>query len=458
MARHPWKLVPALVLASACSFSPDGASDGPDAGGCVPGCSAATDQVVTCGADGQPVVEDCPLGCLETTVGPACASTLVPSNVDTASLTFALSQVGAELPLSAGVRVSVDTDTGTVWVSSLAQQITIRSGEGISNNIGFQRVSPTLSVLAVTHLRVPEGAIFEAFGSRALVVLATDGVELAGRVRADGGLCDVNSRRAGCGGAGGGKGGNEGGTPATGCAPGGMGSSDAGATGGGGGGMATPGGKGGDARALGATGGAAGLAGACGDERSIPLVGGGGGGGGGDLRPTLLGGVGGGGGGGLQITSFGSFTLAGSAVVTAVGARGTGPGAFGAGAGGAGAGGAILLEAATVVVGGGARASTAGGGGGGRVPGNDGEDGRTDGMPALGGSGIGIDMADGLGGNGAIDSIGALDGTGNEAGDMPGTGGGGGGLGRIRINTVKGDVARGAGFVGRYSAGHVGRR
>ncbi|HVV87066.1 MAG TPA: hypothetical protein VHE35_28700 [Kofleriaceae bacterium] len=456
--KRPWS--PAvwfgwLAAVGACGFSPDGgrAPDAVDAAvdaPCVPGCNPAGDEAITCDG-GHETATPCAYGCIDDPGAPVCARTLVPSNVDPATLTkFSLADVQGGIPFTAGTRFAIDTDSGTIWeFPPIGQAMTIRTGEGLSNNIGFQQVSATMSVLGVLELRVVAGSTLEIYGTRGLVILAKLDAIIDGRVRADGGLCDSVAKRLGCNGAGGGWGAGELTDDATGCAPGGNGQDGTFSTGGGGGGMATAGANGGTSD-ISFGGVAASDLSACAGETLVPLAGGGGGG-------SSPGAVGGGGGGALQITAYGTMRVSATGVVTAVGSGGEGTTSFDDGGGGGGAGGAILLEGESLDVGAGTISVAGGGGGGGRFPGNDGQSGRTDGQPALGGLGDGPGMVDGLGGNGAIDSVAALPGRSNATGNLDGTGGGGGGLGRIRVNSVRGDTARGSKFVGRYTAGRTTR-
>lgn len=445
----------ASAMAPGCGFNPEGggptdaAIDAP----CVPRCSAAGDEAITC-PGGSPQRTPCPYGCIDDSATPVCASTLVPSNVDPDLLqTFSLEEVQGGIPFERGARIAIDTDLGAIYkFPGNGPLVGVRPAlMGISNGIGFERVNAGLSVLALLELRVVEGSTLEVYGTRALVIVTRLDAIIDGTVRADAGLCDSVSKRRGCNGAGGGRGGGELGADATGCAPGGSGVTGPTDTGGAGGGMATVGGDGGTSGTV-AGGRAVTDLIQCGGETLVPLLGGGGGG-------RAFGGIGGGGGGGLQITSYGTLRVSATGVVTALGNGGQGsPIVANNGGGGGGAGGGILLEGATVDVGRGVISVAGGGGGGGRTPGRDGQAGRTDGMAALGGLGDGPSMSDGLGGNGAIDSIGALAGRGAAAGDLDGTGGGGGGLGRIRVNSVRGDTVRGPAFTGRFSAGRTTRR
>ncbi len=455
--RRPAQAWVILALAG-CGFSPSGATTGAtDAvvdAPCAAGCSAAGDEAITCDPDGHPVRLACPYGCIDQPGTPVCARTLIPANVDPDTLTtFQLDQAVGGIPSEAGFRIAIDTDKGAIYKYSAGGVLVanIRSEvQGILNNIGFERVSPSLSVLGVLELRIVAGSTLDIYGTRGLVIMSRLDAIIDGTVRVDAGACDSAVRRSSCNGAGGGRGGGELGINATGCAPGGPGTNGMLDTGGAGGGMATSGGNGGTSGT--APGGtiAADLS-TCAPESLVPLGGGGGGG-------HALGGNGGGGGGALQITSYGTLRLSSTAVVTAVGAGGQGTLFANGGGGGAGAGGALLLEAPTVEVLGAAVSTAGGGGGGGRVTGANGEAGRADGMPALGGVGDGSTSTDGLGGNGAINSVAALPGASNLAGMLDGTGGGGGGLGRIRINNLRGDAVDGARFVGRFSAGRTIRK
>jgi hypothetical protein len=449
-------LVGVLALGG-CGFHPDGGASGPaiDAAidaPCVPGCAPAGDEAITCDPSGATVRTPCPYGCIDDAAGPVCARTLVPANVDPALLSSPPEAYVGGIPFEATYRIAIDTDSGAIYkFPPVGPFVGVRPAvSGISNGIFYQQVSPTLAVLGVIELRVVAGSTMEVFGSRSLVVLSRLDAIIDGTVRADGGLCDGFTKRSSCAGAGGGRGGGElGGTSAGGCAPGGNGTQGQLDTGGAGGGMATAGGAGGTSG--GAAGGEPADLGQCVGETLVPLAGGGGGG-------KSQGAAGGGGGGGLQITAYGTLRVSAGAVVTAVGAGGQGTQIIANnGGGGGGAGGAILLEGATVDVGNGVISVAGGGGGGGRVIAADGQPGRADGQPATGGVGDGVGMTDGRGGDGAIDGAGGA-GTSNAAGTLDGTGGGGGGVGRIRVNSVRGDTPRGAAWTGRYSAGRTTRQ
>lgn len=209
--------------------------------------------------------------------------------------------------------------------------------------------------------------------------------------------------------------------------------------GGGGGGFGTAGGNGGsDSQTGSLAGGASNGAGSL-----VPLRGGcpgGGGGGAEDGGSEGAGGDGGGGGGALQIAAP-RITVEGEIYAPGGGGLGAqsgpnGPGCGDAGGGGGGSGGALLLEANTVQL----RTESivaAGGGGGGagcntgdEKPNRDGDLGLTDGAEGAGGTVF--DNA-GEGGDGAGSNGPAQHGDGSE---FAGSGGGGGGFGRIRINAA----------------------
>lgn len=189
--------------------------------------------------------------------------------------------------------------------------------------------------------------------------------------------------------------------------------------GGGGGGHGAAGGQGGGMGA-----GAGGIAN--GATTLDPLTGGSGGAGGGKQDGT--GGTGGGGGGAVQLTALDTILFVGNGGIIAAGGGG-GPGSGDDAGGGGGAGGSILLEAPRIELGTGRLSANGGGGGGGRQNTTAGSDGDFGNQQATGGAGTHVG-----GPGGAADKP-----TGDNGGVTPnftdGTGGGGGGVGRIYLRS-----------------------
>ena len=165
---------------------------------------------------------------------------------------------------------------------------------------------------------------------------------------------------------------------------------------------------------------------------------------------------GGGGAGALQITAAVSLDIAGEIRAGGGGGAGGDDGLDCNGGAGGGSGGAVLLEAPEVEISGVIWAAGGGGGSGGVAPGNDsrsgrrGEDASPGRNPAEGGEartkdGCGLDtITSGGGGYGAVGSLEAGNGGGGDFQSClleqhsAGDGGAGGGLGRVRINSLSG--------------------
>jgi hypothetical protein len=150
---------------------------------------------------------------------------------------------------------------------------------------------------------------------------------------------------------------------------------------------------------------------------------------------------GGGGGGAIQISSRGQITVTASGVIDAGGGGAT----FGKSGTGGGSGGAILLEARAVTI----EGRLAANGGAGTCFNFEGENGRTaygtDGL--LGAAGGNCTEANGIGDGGigaSKDNAPGDGGLGSSTTAVPIGGGGGGSVGRVRINTRTGTVAKGA--------------
>lgn len=359
-----------------------------------------------------PLGVDAPITAIDT--GPV-TTRIAPSNVEAPLLDLGTRDLVIE------TAASFDT---TACMASSAEARVLR-----------QRDGSEVCALLVRNARITEGGALRVFGQRALVVLASGDVEIAGTL-------DVSARGPERG-----PGGGLGGTPATpsgsGGAPG-IGGETNGIYadgGGGGGGLCSPGGRGG----RGGT--------ASGGNRldalpSVlePLLGGGGGGlGPGGRRPLPDGnaGLGGGGGGAVQITARGTLRVRGR-ILAGGGAGGGGQPDerfvnWGAGGGGGGGGG-ILLEATTLRIEDGASLLASGGSGGAGssmgVPVSSGTDGREALMPRPGGTGGGMYGASG-GASGAGATPAGADGAAN-TNDGANGGGGGGGAGCVVLRAVGG--------------------
>jgi hypothetical protein len=167
-----------------------------------------------------------------------------------------------------------------------------------------------------------------------------------------------------------------------------------------------------------------GMGGASYDDITLTVLRGGSGGG------AVAGGTsnGGGGGGAVQIVSQSSIHIAGGVAAGGAGGRGHSDNSCGGG----GAGGAILLEAPIITVGASGFLIAGGGGGGGLANGNAAVSTNLEAGSGLGGL---CDMNHRCGGQGAY-SAQTFGGSGQSFGSTAGCGGGG--VGRIRLNTLTG--------------------
>ncbi len=379
----------------------------------------------------------CQLGCNE--AENRCYQ-LDPSNAGPERLCVA----GADdIQVSGDQQLVLDTDGGTLDGQPLAAFQTAGQGAGL----------PELAVFSLDTLTVAAGGVLWIRGNRAPVLLACGDVQIDGTIDVS-----AENREPGPGGYGGGAGGyrDEGDAIAAenGAAPldseaGGGGSTEDESpyreSGGGGGGHGQPGGAGGAATSGDGAhaGGSAGEV--CGAAELVPLHGGAGGGGAGSYR---TGGDGGGGGGALQISAGGTLTIGNGAVIRAAGDGGgvSSVSNYGGGGGGGG-GGAILLEAAELLAHG-TLAANGGGGGGGRTDYHPWGRYCPQDTPTAGGLGP-AGTARASGGTECDASSGAPDaGGGGRGGSRAGapahgetgfdgraSGGGGGGVGRIRLNS-----------------------
>lgn len=358
--------------------------------------------LVRCDSDGiANAMQRCDLGCHATEL--RCAEP-VPSN----GLATYLAQARSQPDLVLGKSAVIDTDTGDVTVDGTLVRV--------ASDVAMQSGAPDIRVLIVGSLTTKAVTVV---GQKSLAIVS------GGDIAIDG-LFDVSAR---------------GNLPG----PGAFGDNDCkgksapivedthlqGSAGGGG--FGSPGGAGGSgdnsASGMGVQVGGAGGA-TSGNPALVPLRGGCSGGSGRYSKSP-----GGGGGGAMALVSRTRI---------AVGAAGTIAANGSAWLGGGGSGGGILLEAPIVEVD--ANGAVTANGGGGTGCGDQAEDGRTDGKPAQGGDAClepnrGY-VTDGRGGNGGAGNVEATDGApglSSPDGSPFGYGGnGGGGVGRIRINTVPG--------------------
>ncbi len=366
------------------------------------------------------------------------APVLVPSNgIDPAWF----AEVKVELAPTENVEINTDQGTVQSVGSSVPMSNVIYHQLGPADCGASWRVG--VGVFGFTSIHIPDGVTVRFTGTRAAALLATGPIKIDGLLDLRGGGCSDPR----CNGPGGFEGGYVRNPNRRGEGPGGgtegYGIGGAGdEAGGGGGGACGSGGKGGDAGATfpGGVGGSGYL-----KEALIPLCGGSGGGAGG-FGTTMgeSGQRGGGGGGAIQVVSQHSVTVASTSASSPSGIQVGGGGGqsdigvnFNDGGGGGGSGGAILIEAPSVsILSGAVLAANGGGGGGGfnnMLPTSSGESAKLSSVAAAGG--FGAQSSGGVGGAGQTsqgsDAIGPL---------MDGGGGGGGGVGRIRLNSLDGNV------------------
>lgn len=379
----------------------------PDAGCVSSGAACAGDAIVECLDGVLRVVEACPLGCAP--AGPACLR-LRPSNVP--------DDVGhergdADLVLGGppGTAYRFDTKNGRIRNETTGEELRNSNRGGVSAGIYFDeydtdaREDVKIGVWVMRSLRVEAGVEVYFVADNAAVVIAEETVIVDGLVSADaqtpygeGAAADRVTLGRGAGGADrqGGAGGSYGTQGAA----------------GGGDGAGTP-------------------AELYGNPELVPLWPGSPGSSGGGR-----GGSGGRGGGALQISAGRSIRVGATGRISVSGAGGDGGGRSSlnpttGGGGGGGSGGGLLLEAPEVVLDGRVAANGGGGGAGTGVgPGDPGQPGGPERVPAPGGVG----STPGGGGGAGSDAGGvAAEGLADSRG-----GGGGGGAGRIRINDADG--------------------
>jgi hypothetical protein len=484
-------------------------------------CTDSRVETVSC-ENGVPstVTTNCPLGCAAD--GRSCgamAASHVPSNLlETPGLAdWKLSPPGATpspaVEVGTGVRSTlffVNADTGEIRATSETTGPVVRpAGAGVQAGISFTVVpqegpkAPSLGVFVVKSLTVELGVILRSsiadlpaggLPPNALVIVAQDGIDIAGFVDVSGGrptVADIAARAAGeaamqtpgvkderadrKGFRNPGPGGYPGGVlGVSGFGPGGGGGAGSGYggpvngavvfgvnPGGGGGGHGAPGGNGG-AAFFGNAGGAGGLAN--GAPELVVLHGGSGGGAGGNdfnfansFQPLAAGdarirngGDGGGGGGAVQLTALGSagFRLRSTGGINASGAGGrhiANGFCCHVGAGGGGAGGAVLVEALRVDLEPGSFITVNGGGGAGAdqtagdtcCKGTDGLPGTAAPAPGGVGRGKGGDGGAGTAVSGQRGGTAQFTAAATAADTGRGSGGGGGGAaGRVRIHSA----------------------
>jgi len=438
MMRWFWVCGAVVALASACGkvdSGGDGTGDGdgdgvdhrdgggggqPDAIGpvddCEPGepiaCDGSELRVCNAAGDGEERVT-CGLRCDPD--GLVCEDIIDPSNG------FAALLDGAEdapaLVIDGGGTVffdsdyNVDEDAGTGDFEGTVVPVTVVPVAG---------PAPDVVVVPVASLRVAAGSVLSLQGPRAVVFVSWGDVRIQGELRSLAGRSEEVEEDCW-------------GRPS-----GGVGANND-ISGPGGGSFASAGGSGG---AVVGTSGAAGKAAGdlIGNLTLVPLRGG---------CPGGADGIGGAGigGGAVQISSRTLITVPG-----AIGASGGG----GCVSSGGGSGGAILLEAPAVTVGGGVYANGGSGGCGGF---SCGEAGSLSTTPAPGDDAC-ADGSGAYGGDGAAVGVDAT--SGDDVTNTPGAtdraGGGGGGLGRIRINTLDGTIMGASTFSPDPSLGQVAGR
>lgn len=387
-----------VVGLCACGF-PRPADVGGDGGGQSDSMSdhtCAPSQALRC--DGNSLVrcndggtgersEPCALGCNDTEVR---CNDVAPSN----GLDQFLEMTPGEVDFDLGTTASINTDDGTVQVDG--KPIVVRS------TAVAQISAPTLRVFIVHSLSAADVTIT---GSNALAIVSNGDLKFNGTFAA--------SAHAAIPGAGGFNDSTCRGRDGTGA--------EAGAiSGSGGGGFGSSGATGGSAintHGM-ARGGAGGLP--TGNLKLVPLRGGC------DAGMTFgSGSFFGAGGGAVQLVSRTKIVVPG--VIAANGSSYSG----------GGSGGGILLEAPVVEVPGNVVANGGAGAGGCLLP-QAGEDGRPDATPATGG--LPCDTNAGNGGNGAARNAGAGGGIDAQGVGLAFGGHGGGGVGRIRVNTVSGGL------------------
>jgi hypothetical protein len=369
--------------------------------------------LVRCNAEGTAEVQEtCALGCSSTTVR---CNDVNPSN----GIATQLDMAAAEPDLDLGATATVNTDDGTVLVDG--------NPVAVTSAVIFQDRGPAIRVFLVRSLTARD---VTSIGSNALAVVSTGDVKIGGVFSTSAFAALGMPSRPGPGRFNDGT--CQGGNPAAGS----VAFAGAGAGGGGFGGAGGPGGFATNANGT-ATGGAAGTT--TGNSTLVPLRGGCDSG---VLQNDLVGF----GGGAIQLVSRTRVTVNG--VVAANGSGGSG----------GGSGGGILLEA-PIVDGSGNIVTNGGAGAGGCLSPVPAENGRLDTKPATGGTGC-TNVASGSGGNGGAGNTTATGGASVSISrsDLAFGGHGGGGVGRIRVNTVSGGLHTTGLFSPNPSTGAIGIR
>lgn len=399
-----------LCAGLGCSYAPrvgdvSDPDDGPASTPCSTlssSCQGAT-TLLTCSAIGEaPLPTECPWGCLEP---PARCGRLSPSGGGATTTDLDALEGLGDVTLDAA---AVTGDNGMITNASSA-------------NFTHELRGPDSSIAVFRFRRLTITGDLRLRGTKSIVLIADEQITVNGIIDARGPCGDDDEApEPGPGGFAGGPT-----SQAAGLGPGGTagGASNAG---GGGGGNGGAGGRGGNA-----TTNAGGL---LGDDAISVLRGGGGGSAGGGGSGF---GRGGGGGGAIQLISNTAVVFGAGSGINAGGCGGDGDSGGGAdGGGGGGGGGTILIEApqisgtSTLAVNGGA------GGSGGLGAGDTGETGQLSRVAAIGQPG---GNGAGAGGDGAAAAV--LDGSpGISVAGLDG-GGGGGGIGRIRFNTLTGEIS-----------------
>jgi hypothetical protein len=457
-----WKLMPLALALMACGFPRPLDVKPADDGGALPGVDSKTCMQTTCtggmlevcGASGTVEhTEQCALGCFP---DESRCNEFVPSN----GLGTSLDQSALQGPITLPAGAVVNTDTGAV-VSQLGTPIQVTSVTVTQSDGAMLRVLLAQS-WAINDVRI--------LGTLPVAFVSSDEITVQGVIdaSADGDtsgpgalICDSAS--------------GAGGIPGSGFFKRGPPGSSAGypsllyiINGFGGGGFGTAGGAGG----LTDSAFAVAVAGpANGNAELVPLRGGcqgGGGHGSSDPDPPLHRGAGG---GAIQFVGGRAVHLVAGGVVHVGGGRGV-AGTLGRvsdtdtspvwGPAGGGSGGGILIEAPNVVIDDGAALLATGGGGGGYGacnPAPDGVDAAPNASLPAGGVCPGGTNPAAAGGAGATTGTGAAGGA-TVATVWGSAGSGGGGLGRIRINTVDGlyTVSVNSLVRGVTTSGTVGRR
>lgn len=433
-----------------CNASGTGSTDTQ----CGFGCSASScndcrpsttecqgNDLVVCSAAGKlpfTSTTTCPYGCDSSATPDVCKPpVLVPSNLYDTTVTAPAPANPCEIVTTQDISVA----PSTINTDGLCTRIKTQAG-----------ALPDICVIVRRNITFETGSTVTVTGSRALALVATGTMTLNGTV--------IGSASGTNGGPGSmifgiGLGGSATALPDD-------GENTPGNAGGGGGGFGMMGGAGGDDSSPGfcnnftpppcAVRGGFGMV--QGAISVVPLYAGSGGGVNSAKSGSPRQGLPGGGGGALQLVGCTSMTIASGAAFAANGGGGEGgrPGSMstlpGAGAGG-GSGGAILLEAQSMSIGGTIQLFANGGGGGGgasvTAAGADGDPGKSQRAPAIGGAasggGTGFSGAGGPGGYANMSGTPVPAGVGATAGDVvSAAGGGGGGVGRIRLNNTSGSI------------------